>query len=242
MTWFASWFDSPYYHILYQHRDEAEAQFFMDNLLSKLQLPAAARVLDLACGKGRHSIYLEQKGCRVVGADLSPESIAAAKAFENEHLEFVVHDMRETLDKGDFDAVFNLFTSFGYFTKEEEHIAVLSAARQNILAKNGVLVIDFMNAQKVIQNLVLAEEKTVKGIHFKIRRFVENGYIVKEIRFSDGGEDYHFEERVRGFLLADFEALFAKAGLRLEASFGNYALAAFKPETAERLILFARPC
>jgi len=242
MTWFTSWFDSPFYHILYQHRNEAEAQFFMDNLLAGLQLPINPRVLDLACGKGRHSIYLQQKGCRVVGADLSPESIAAAKVFENDNLKFVVHDMREPLDKGDFDAVFNLFTSFGYFTNEEEHIAVLLAARKNILAKNGVLVIDFMNAQKVIQNLVLNEEKTVQGINFKIRRYVENGYIVKEICFSDGGEDYRFEERVRGFLLADFEALFDKAGLRLDRCFGNYALQSFLPETADRLILFARPC
>jgi 2-polyprenyl-3-methyl-5-hydroxy-6-metoxy-1,4-benzoquinol methylase len=70
-TWFASWFDTPYYHILYKERNYREAQVFMDNLTQYLNLPEKAKVLDLACGKGRHSIYLNQLGYEVVGADLS---------------------------------------------------------------------------------------------------------------------------------------------------------------------------
>jgi 2-polyprenyl-3-methyl-5-hydroxy-6-metoxy-1,4-benzoquinol methylase len=68
-TWFSSWFDTPYYHILYKERNYREAQVFMDNITHYLNLPEKAKVLDLAC-KGRHSIYLNQLGFDVLGADL----------------------------------------------------------------------------------------------------------------------------------------------------------------------------
>ncbi|MFI0492366.1 SAM-dependent methyltransferase, partial [Flavobacterium sp.] len=116
-NWFASWFDTPYYHILYKERNDHEAQIFMDNITHYLNLPENAKVLDLACGKGRHSIYLNQLGYEVVGADLSENSIAEANKSQNETLKFQVHDMRETFDDK-FDAIFNLFTSFGYFEND----------------------------------------------------------------------------------------------------------------------------
>src|SRR6478736_3856513 len=74
-NWFASWFDTPYYHILYKDRDEEEAEFFMDNLVHYLNLPEEAKILDLACGKGRHAFHLIQLGFDVTGADLSVNSI-----------------------------------------------------------------------------------------------------------------------------------------------------------------------
>ena len=92
-NWFASWFDTPYYHILYKDRNYREAQIFMDNLTHYLNLPEKAKVLDLACGKGRHSIYLNQLGFDVVGADLSENSIAIASKNSNDTLHFQVHDM-----------------------------------------------------------------------------------------------------------------------------------------------------
>jgi 2-polyprenyl-3-methyl-5-hydroxy-6-metoxy-1,4-benzoquinol methylase len=80
--WFRTWFDSPYYKILYSHRSEEEAALFIDNLLSFMDLPERSRVLDLACGRGRHSVYLNEKGFNVVGIDLSNNSISDAKKHE----------------------------------------------------------------------------------------------------------------------------------------------------------------
>ncbi|EJF55054.1 methyltransferase family protein [Saprospira grandis DSM 2844] len=240
-TWFADWFDSAYYHLLYNNRNEAEAQEFMRNLLAHLNLEKGSRLLDLACGKGRHSIYLHSQGYEVLGVDLAPESIAAANEQAQEGLSFAVHDMRETLNMGQFDAVLNLFTSFGYFESEEEHLQTLKEVR-NMLPKDGFFVMDFMNAHKVIQNLVLAEEKQVGDVLFHLRRYVENGYIVKDIRFEAEGQNFNFQERVRGFLLADLQALFAQAGLEIVAQFGNYQLAPFAEESANRLILIAKAC
>ena len=113
-NWFASWFDTPYYHILYKERDDHEAEFFMNSLTSFLKLPKKAEILDLACGKGRHAIYLNELGYDVTGIDLSAASIEFAKKFETDKLHFAIHDMSISYPKK-FDAVFNLFTSFGYF-------------------------------------------------------------------------------------------------------------------------------
>ncbi|BDS12692.1 class I SAM-dependent methyltransferase [Aureispira anguillae] len=241
-TWFATWFDSSYYHLLYQHRDDTEAHFFMDNLVQHLQVPEQAKILDLACGKGRHSIYLADKNFDVVGVDLSPESIEYARQFEHKHLHFDTHDMRQPLSVGPFDYIFNLFTSFGYFPSEEEHLQTLQAMKNGLKSPNSTLVIDFFNAHKVIQNLVLSEEKTLSGISFKINRRVENGYILKDIRFEDQGNQFDFQERVRAFTLADFKRLFEQVGLKLVQTFGSFDLKPYDPIHSDRLILIAKPC
>ncbi|MCP4442214.1 MAG: class I SAM-dependent methyltransferase [Aureispira sp.] len=242
-SWFASWFDSPYYHQLYQHRNDEEAQFFMSNLIQHLAVSNEGRVLDLACGKGRHSIYLASKGLDVVGVDLSPESIAHAQQFGHERLSFGVHDMRESLEAyGQFDYIFNLFTSFGYFDTLEEHQETINQMAKGLKGNESRLVIDFFNAHKVIQKLVLKEEKTVGDIDFDLQRYVENGYIVKNIRFEDKGELYHFQERVRALSLEDFEGFLKGAGLEIEQTFGDFALNPFDLEESDRLILIAKPC
>jgi cyclopropane fatty-acyl-phospholipid synthase-like methyltransferase len=102
--WYASWFNTPYYHILYKDRDYSEAQAFMDTLTRYLNLPENGSILDLACGRGRHAVYLNKLGFRVIGVDLSEQSIAHARQFENESLKFEVHDMTIPYPNS-FDAV-----------------------------------------------------------------------------------------------------------------------------------------
>ena len=125
-SWYTSWFDTPFYHILYKDRDYSEAQDFMTNLTEYLNMPEHGTIMDLACGKGRHSVFLNTLGYNVLGVDLSQNSINYAKQFENETLKFEVHNMCEPYD-GEFDAVFNLFTSFGYFDKEEDNLNTIKA-------------------------------------------------------------------------------------------------------------------
>ena len=234
-NWFASWFDTPYYHILYKDRNYREAQVFMDNLTHYLNLPEKAKVLDLACGKGRHSIYLNQLGFDVVGADLSENSIASAKTNENKNLHFQVHDMREPFNMK-FDAIFNLFTSFGYFEKEEDNLLTLKAIKDS-LTEYGFAVIDFMNVTQVLENLVPEEVKTVENIDFHIKRYHKDGHIYKEIDFEDKGEKFHFTERVRAFTLEDFEKMMEEAGIFLLDIFGDYKLKKFHKKESERLIM-----
>lgn len=234
-TWFASWFDTPFYHILYKDRDYAEAETFMCNLTNYLNIPEHGKILDLACGKGRHSVYLNTLGYNVTGVDLSANSIAHAKQFENETLNFEVHDMCKPYSDT-FDAVFNLFTSFGYFDNLEDNLKTIEAIKAD-LNETGFGVIDFMNSEYVIENLVPENVKTVDGIDFHQKRRVEDGFIIKDISFTVDGKDYEFQERVRAFTLEDFEVLFEKAGVYLLDVFGDYKLSKYMRKQSERLIL-----
>ncbi|HLF53179.1 class I SAM-dependent methyltransferase [Flavobacterium sp.] len=234
-NWFASWFDSPYYHILYKDRDYEEAQLFMDNIVHYLNLPEEAKILDLACGKGRHAIYLNQMGFDVTGADLSANSIAEAKKSENKTLHFQEHDMRLPFEEK-FDAIFNLFTSFGYFESDEDNLTTLKAMKES-LTEYGFAVIDFMNVHQVIANLVPEEVKTVDNIDFHIKRYVKDNHIYKEIDFEDQGEKFHFTEKVKALTLADFETLMEQADIFLLDIFGDYKLRKFHKMESERLIM-----
>lgn len=233
--WFTSWFDSPYYHTLYKDRDAAEAQFFMDTITHYLNIPAGGRILDLGCGKGRHARYLNKIGYDVTGVDLSENSIAFAKQFENHRLRFTVHDMSTYIGK-QYDAVFNVFTSFGYFEKYEDNLNTIKAIKTS-LNETGFGVIDFMNANFVAANLVTQEVKEVDGIKFFLKRYKHNGYIVKDITFTDNDVDYSFHERVRAFSLADFEALFEQANIDLLDVFGDYKLNKYNVNSSERLVM-----
>jgi SAM-dependent methyltransferase len=207
----------------------------MDNITAYLNLPEDAKILDLACGKGRHSIYLNQLGYDVTGADLSENSIHAARASENDTLHFMVHDMREPFPTK-YDAIFNLFTSFGYFEQDSDNIKTLRAICDS-LSEYGFAVIDFMNVTKVIQNLVPHEVKTVEGIDFHIKRYVEDNHIIKDIIFTDKGKDYHFTEKVQALTLQDFEQMMEEAGIYLLDTFGDYRLKKFFKNESDRLIM-----
>ena len=234
-NWFASWFDTPFYHILYKDRDYTEAQHFMDNLTQYLNLPENAEILDLACGKGRHSIYLNSLGYHVTGADLSENSIQEASKFANETLHFKVHDMRETCQEK-YDAIFNLFTSFGYFEDDADNLTTLKAIH-NSLNETGFACIDFMNVDYVIEHLVPQEIKTVDGIDFHIKRYVKENHIYKEIDFETDGEKHHYTEKVQALRLEDFEQMMEQAGIYLLDIFGNYKLQKFYKSQSERLIM-----
>lgn len=234
-TWFSSWFDTPYYHILYKDRNYREAQVFMDNLTHYLNLPENAKVLDLACGKGRHAIYLNQLGFDVIGADLSENSIAQASKNANETLHFKVHDMREPFEEK-YDAIFNLFTSFGYFENDDDNLKTLKAIKES-LSEYGFAVIDFMNVHQVLNTLVPEEIKTVDGIDFHLKRYLKEGHIYKEIDFEDKGQKFHYTEKVKALTLEDFEILMEEAGIYLLDIFGDYKLKKFHKTESERLIL-----
>ena len=236
--WFAEWFNSPYYHILYQNRNDEEAQLFMRHLMDNLDVKQGENLLDLACGKGRHSIYLNELGYNVTGVDLASDSIAHAKEFEKEGLRFFEHDMRAVFPEK-FDIILNLFTSFGYFQSLEENVQVLQSLKQ-MLKFGGRLVIDFLNVQWVKSTLVESAVKTIDGIHFTITKEIKNGIIYKHIAIDDLGKHFQFEEKVQALDLKTFEKLFKAAGYTVCNTFGDYYLNPYKENSSERLILVAK--
>lgn len=237
-AWFESWFDSPYYHILYADRDQQEAQRFIDKLMTTLDLPKNARLLDVACGRGRHAIYLNQLGYDVKGIDLSQKNISHAQSYANHRLQFQQHDMRKTLDEK-FDGVLNLFTSFGYFEDDADSLKALYAFRSH-LQVGGVGVIDFLNTPWVAKHLIPEESIIKEGIQFDIKRRVDARWITKEIAFETGGEKFQFQERVRALHLEDFTHWLSEVGLEIKAIYGDYTLSDYNPLSSSRLILIVQ--
>ena len=236
--WFTDWFDSRYYHILYQNRNEKEARIFIDNLITFLSLAKHSHIVDLCCGKGRHSVSLNKKGFRVTGLDIAPSSIDYANQFTNDTLRFKVQDMRLPFDLK-CDAVFNLFTSFGYFKEKYTDAKVM----QNIsdsLEKDGKFIIDYMNVEKVIAHLIPSEHKTLSGVDFSIKRRVREGFIEKEISFENKGKQQTHTEQVKCLYLNDFSTLFKNADLELLHCFGNYQLDDFDAQKSDRCIIIAK--
>ncbi len=239
--WFSEWFNTKYYHILYQNRDDNEAQLFIHNLFKFLDLKKESCILDAACGSGRHSVMVNHLGFKVHGMDLSPESINTAKTNESETLSFSVADLRKFKQPMSYDVILNLFTSFGYFDSKSDNLQVLSNFKES-LRPNGTLVLDFMNAYKVKQNLVHKESKTLNQIDFNITRKVENNIIIKQIQFKDHeGLERNYQERVSGFEKEDFQRLFQEVGFEICHIFGDYFLNEFDRIESPRLILVAKP-
>lgn len=236
--WFESWFDSKYYHILYKNRDFTEAETFISNLIDFLQPKADAKFVDIACGKGRHSLFIHKLGFDVTGYDLSEKSIVEASEQSEKNLKFYTHDMRQIFRTNYFDFALNIFTSFGYFKSKRDELNAMKATAGN-LKKNGVLVIDFLNREKVITDLVTQESKTIEGIEFKISKRIDNNKIIKEIKFHDQGEHFSFHESVKLLSIDDFKLYLQEAGLKITHTFGNYKLNEFN-KNSERLIIIAK--
>ena len=237
--WFASWFDSPYYPMLYRHRNEIEARDFLNRLHDFLQLPQDGTILDLACGQGRHSRTLHALGYRVVGVDLSPASIAVARELASPGQHFEIADMR-TFDLAQtFDAVFNLFTSFGYFSNEDDNVRVLSCVHRH-LKTDGVFVLDYLNAYPLLDHPEELQSTIIDGIEFQTKKHREGKCVVKDIAINTGERVLHFNERVQLFTREDLTTMLGQNGFTVEHVFGSYALDAFQPAISPRCLIIAR--
>lgn len=241
-SWFRNWFNSPYYHLLYFKRDEQEAAAFIDALLQKLNPSVESKMLDVACGRGRHSIHLASKGFFVTGIDISPESIDDALKHQNKRLEFFVHDMRLPFRMNYYDFAFNFFTSFGYFRTRREHDNAIRTIAQS-LKTGGTFVIDYLNAHYVETHLVYKSEIEKEGITFDITRWLDETHFYKKIVVEDEAnfeEPLVFTEKVAKFSLGEFNDLFAFNGLQVQEVYGDYKFSAYDVKNSPRLIIVAK--
>ena len=239
--WFLKWFDSPYYHKLYFERDEQEAAAFIKKLVERLNPPSSdCRMLDVACGRGRHSRMLASMGYDVTGFDVSPVSIEYAHKYETERLHFFVHDMRLPFWINYFDYAFNLFTSFGYFRTEREHydsIRTIASA----LKPNGKLVLDYMNVHYAEDHLVHKSEIQIGDVNFIITKWFDETHFFKKIEIEDErlDEPIEFTERVAKFTLGDFNDMLAYHNLIVEEVYGDYQFSKYDVRKSPKLILQA---
>lgn len=240
--WFKDWFNSPYYHLLYGNRDNAEAATFINSIINHLQLPTNTKVLDVACGKGRHSLAMANLNLKVTGIDLSGRSIAYAKQFEQEYLHFYKHDMRLPFWINYFDVAFNLFTSFGYFKTEREHNNAMRSICQS-LHTHGILVIDYLNVHYDENNLQRFCEKEIDDNLFLITKWQTETHFIKQIQYTQGGKGLpkHLStEKVAKYSLGDFSEMLALQKMQIQEVFGDYSLGRYDIKSSPRMIMVAK--
>ena len=234
--WFKQWFGEEY-HDLYAHRDEEDARRAVSLILDVVPLKTGAWILDLACGPGRHAAELSRAGGRVAGFDLSRAMLR--RAHERNDAVLVRGDMRALPFKdGTFALAVNLFTSFGYFLDDAEHVRVVRQVAAT-LASGGYFVLDYLNAEHVRRTLKVTE-RAVGGEVFVTRRIDEGSrYVIKEIELRDEGR--RFQERVRLYGPDELAALFGAAGLRVVAQFGDYEGAPAGAATPRVILVGKKP-
>ncbi len=240
-TWFKDWFNSPYYHQLYFNRDDKEAGAFIDKLINYLKPVASSRMLDVACGKGRHSIQLADQGFDVTGIDLSDDSINEALLSQSDTLHFYKHDMRLPFWINYFDYAFNFFTSFGYFKTRREHDNAIRTIAQSI-KKDGIFVMDFLNVHYAEDHLVHQSEKEIEGVNFIITKWYDETHFFKKIEIEDETQEepITYTEKVAKFSLGDFTEMFAYQGMQIQEVFGDYDFGNYDVRRSPRMLMIAK--
>ena len=242
MEWWQSFFDETTGQIMFDEEAWQRAEQSCDALVSLLGLQPGAKILDLACGPGRFAIPLAQRGFRVVGLDICDVYLEQARVKAQEQglqIEFIHGDMRSIPFEREFDAVINLFTSFGYFEREEDHLQVLKEVHKS-LKPGGRFLLELQNRDWLIKHLqardwverpgflVLNEHK----FNFARNR-IESRWIVLK-----GAERKEYTLSLRVFTLAELLELFAQAGLKVLGYYGGLRGEPWSVE-ANRLALLA---
>ncbi len=253
--WYKDWFQDDNYLAVYGHRDEEEARVTVD-LFEQVVHPAPNfRILDLACGNGRHAIEFARRGYRVTGTDLSSILLERAQKFATEQqvdITFIREDMRHLSQTDHYDAVVNLFTSFGYFKEDDENDEVIASVAR-ALVQDGWFMLDFLNAEHVKQTLNARDEQSSNGSRIIQERYISDDRINKKISIishdelcatSKGvrvdipsGKEYF--ESVRLFTHDELINMFHRHGFEVKHQFGNYDATEYSNDSP-RLILFGK--
>ncbi|GEN35571.1 class I SAM-dependent methyltransferase [Aneurinibacillus danicus] len=237
-AWYVKSFQKDY-STLYQHRDEESARKEIDSLLRELPLPKTGRVLDFCCGDGRHSRALARHGYEIVGFDLSEYLLARAREkTDAANVTYYRYDMREIPFESEFDILFNLFTSFGYFEEDNENEKVLHKMAQ-ALKPGGHLVIDYLNPLYIEEKLVPESTREVDGKQIVERRKIEDGFVIKEISITENETTRQFWERVRLYSRQEMESMLTKAGIEVRDVYGDYDFQPYSKD-GKRMLIYGR--
>lgn len=244
-TWFKEWFADKFYLELYQHRDEEDARWIINLLQRSIPVSTKSKVLDIACGSGRHSLELARRGFDVTGFDLSGFLINEAKInLKNSkekslRVKFMIKDMRNFNFNNSFDIAVNFFTSFGYFEDDSSNMKVLKNTSDS-LKKGGYFVFDFLNRKQLEKNLVPESMEKYGKVTVRQKRVIKNGFVRKDIYIKEGKKERHFEEVLKLYSYTEFRKMFALNKLRIVRTFGDYFGNSYSESKSKRLIIIAQ--
>lgn len=241
--WFEDWFNHPLYLKVYHHRDNAEAELCVETILKITGTPPDGRVLDIACGAGRHAIAFARRGFNVTANDLSCFLLDTAKNEAREKglgIGFSCSDMRSINLGQRFDLIVQLFSSFGYFETDQEDRSVIRNV-SGMLCPGGWYVLDLINPVYLKRHITLCTEKTVETLSITEERELTDRNVCKTIRIRDeNGKECSFSESVRLFSPAEISLLLESEGLEVGFIAGDYRGSLFDADSSPRMIIFAR--
>ncbi|KAA3611312.1 MAG: class I SAM-dependent methyltransferase [Calditrichaeota bacterium] len=237
-NWYKEWFGEDYL-VVYQHRDDSDAKQLIKLIASNTNISKESKLLDLACGNGRHAYLVSKYTQNVFGLDLSEHLLSEArkKKVVNQSPAFVRADMRYFPFNIKFDIIFSLFTSFGYFEDDAMHLQVAREI-QSSLKENGLFVIDYFNPNYVEKTLVARGNRAVGDIEVEEERWISNKRVHKNIIIQRDGKLKTFHESVRMFELEELTSLLNEAGIITKKVFGDYDGSPYN-KNSKRMIVFA---
>ncbi|MHB8579939.1 MAG: class I SAM-dependent methyltransferase [Ignavibacteriaceae bacterium] len=240
--WFVDWFNSEDYLTVYRHHNEAEARKSVNLILSSIIINSNARILDMGCGAGRHSLVFAEKGFEVTAVDLSEYLINFAKnnaAKANLKIKFLNCDFRKYKPTENFDLAVNLFSSFGYFDNDNENFQVCNTIF-NCLNPGGYFVIDFLNKGFVEKNLIPVSvdensERTIVQV-----RSIEGERVIKKIMIQRNGIEKQYLESVRLYSKEELLNALFSIGFTERKILGDFDGNNFDLETSPRIIIIVQ--
>ncbi|RYY21105.1 MAG: class I SAM-dependent methyltransferase [Chitinophagaceae bacterium] len=241
-NWFQVWFNSPYYHQLFEYqKHHAGGQPFLSALLKKVGSPSTAHIADLCCRQGNDAILLAGMGYDVNGIDLGGENIEAAKPLETDRLHFFQHDLRLPFWINYFDLAINLYNGFGFYRTEHEHYNAIRTVAQSI-REDGFLVLDYDNTRYKENNLIPKLQLQIGNVDYLITKWFDETHFFRKIYIEDENlsEPLEFTERLTKFSLGDFTDMFAFHHLQIQQVFGDYNFSPYDIEKSPRLIMIAQ--
>jgi SAM-dependent methyltransferase len=241
-AWYEEAFGSHYLEV-YAHRTDEAAGAEAAFAGKILGLGPGSRVLDLACGAGRHSRALSSLGIDVTGMDLSPELLESAGSRtdpEQEGPRYVRGDMRHLPFADSFDAVCQFFTSFGYFEDPREDEAVLREVAR-VLLPGGRFLFDYLNRNEVVRTLTPESVTEAGDLTIRARRRVspDGRRVLKDVLVRRGGDRIsEYTESVRLYDPEELGEMMMGAGLHPTRRYGDLAGGSWSP-SAPRLVIVA---
>lgn len=240
--WFESWFESEEYLKVYKHRDEKEARLLVESIISITNIKNKSKILDIACGAGRHSIEFAKKGFIVTAFDLSKNLLNNAKMNAQKagvDIDFIRADIRDFYIDVKFDLVLNLFTSFGYFESDEENFKVFKTA-YNHLNENGFFVFDYFNKKYLEANLTPNSILRIEDEEIIQNRRIEKGRVLKDIIIKKNEREEHFNESVKIYSLNEIKSRLELTNFNIKNIFGSFDGTEFDENLSDRIIIIAR--
>ncbi|GCE06842.1 class I SAM-dependent methyltransferase [Dictyobacter aurantiacus] len=242
--WYEKFFNEDYARLYAPFLLPASTEQDVTDIIRLLDLQPEHSVLDLCCGYGRHALELARYGCQVTGQDLSPRLLERAQASASEQqlqVRWLQGDMRTIPFENEFDAIINMFTSFGYFDSDEEDQKVLQQVHK-ALKPGGFFLLETIHQARVArtsapQGIIRYPDGLIVLEERQLDLFSSHNNVRISLLYPDGRRSEH-RQSIRVYTLTELAHMLRQAGLELTTYYGGLDGSALTIES--RLVLICQ--